>query len=227
MRQVSDRRWSGPGSAYRYDVVAGVLSLRTSIKPSVLVIDDDQDIREFLADFLHFEGFEVTTLADPSFAVARIRDEVFHLIMLDVMMPKICGLDLLPEIRAVNRNIPVIMMTSSPSLDNVSSALPHGIAGYIWHPLTVPELREAIRRATRNKGFMARREEALHAVIGMQIRNLRKARHLTLKQLARRTNLLVSQLSQIELGVATPSVSDLSRVAAALHVPVTALFAGY
>jgi DNA-binding NtrC family response regulator len=37
-------------------VVAGVVTLRTAIKPSVLVIDDDQDIREFLADFLHFEG---------------------------------------------------------------------------------------------------------------------------------------------------------------------------
>jgi DNA-binding response OmpR family regulator len=208
-------------------MVAGVLSLRTAVKPSVLVIDDDADIREFLTDFLHMEGFEVTTLADPSVAVERIRDEGFDLIMLDVMMPKICGLDLLPRIRVVNRSVPVIVMTSYPSLDSISSALPHGIAGYIGHPLTVPELREAIQRATRNKGFMLRREEALHAAIGIQIRCLRKVRGLTRKHLARRTNLSASQLSQIELGGATPSVSDLCKIAAALHVHVTALFAGY
>jgi transcriptional regulator with XRE-family HTH domain len=74
---------------------------------------------------------------------------------------------------------------------------------------------------------MLRREEALHAAIGTLIRSLRKVRGLTLKHLARRTNLSVSQLSQIELGEATPSVSDLCKIAVALHVNVTALLAGY
>jgi DNA-binding NtrC family response regulator len=208
-------------------VVAGVLSLRTAIKPSVLVIDDDDNIREFLTDFLQLEGFEVTALADPSVAVERIRKEVFHLIMLDVMMPKICGLDLLPKIRVVDCNVPIIMMTSSPSLESASSAIPYGIAGYIGHPLTVPELREAILRVTTKEGFMRSGEDTLHAAIGMQIRNLRKARGLTLKHMARRTNLSVSQLSQIELGVAMPSVSTLFKIAAALHVDVTALLAGH
>lgn len=152
---VSDllRAWFG----YGCDVVAGVSPLRRAIKPSVLVIDDDADIREFLTDFLHFEGFEVTTLADPTIAVERIRHGRFHLIMLDVMMPKICGLDLLPEIRVVNGNIPVIMMTPCPSLETITSAVPHGISGYIGHPFTAPMLREAIRRVTRKKGFMRRR----------------------------------------------------------------------
>lgn len=208
-------------------MVAGVASLRIAIKPSVLVIDDDADIREFLTDFLHFEGFEVTTLADPSVAVERIRGELFHLIMLDVMMPKICGIDLLREIRVVNGNIPVIMMTSHPSLETISSALPHGIAGYIGHPLTVPELREAILRVTRKKEFMLRREDALHAAIGTQIRNLRKVRGLTRKHLVRRIHLTVSELSQIEVGEAMLSVSTLYEIAAALHVHVTVLLAGY
>ena len=82
-------------------MVAGA-ALRTSAKLSVLVIDDDPDILEYLPDFLGAEGFEVTTLADPSLAVERIRDEVFHLVVLDLMMPKISGLDLLAPIRAVD-----------------------------------------------------------------------------------------------------------------------------
>jgi DNA-binding response OmpR family regulator len=191
------------------------------------VIDDDANIREFLTDFLHLEGFEVTALADPSVAVERICDGRFDLIMLDVMMPKICGLDLLPEIRVVDGNIPVIIMTSCPSLETVLSAIPHGIAGYIGHPLTVPELREAILRVTTKKGFMLRGEDALLAAIGKQIRNLRKARSMTLKHVARWTNLSVTQLSQIERGETILSVSDLCKVADALHMHVTALLAGH
>jgi DNA-binding NtrC family response regulator len=215
--------------AYGWDVGAGVLSIRTAIKPSVLVIDDDADIREFLTDFLHLEGFEVTTLADPSVVVERIRDRRFDLIMLDVMMPKICGLDLLPEIRVVDGNIPVIIMTSCPSLETVSSAIPHGIAGYIGFPLTAPELREAILRVTRKNGFVLRDEPepAVQAAIGKQIHNLRKARGMTLERIARRTNLSVSKLSQIEHGEIPASVSDLFKIAGALHVRVTALLSGH
>ena len=64
-------------------------ALRTASKLSVLVVDDDPDILEYLQDFLGAEGFEVTTLADPTLAVERIRDEVFHLVVLDLMMPKL------------------------------------------------------------------------------------------------------------------------------------------
>ena len=215
------------GSAYGRDVVAGVLSLRTGIKPSVLVIDDDADIREFLADFLHFEGFQVTALADPSLAVERIRDGGIDLVLLDVMMPKLCGLDLLPEIRVVDASLPVIMMTSAPSLETVSAAIPHGIAGYIGHPLTAPELREAILRVTTKQGFMLRGEDAVLAAIGKQIRILRKARGMTLEHMAHRTGLSVTRLSQLERGEAAPSVSDLREIADTLHVQLTALLAGH
>jgi transcriptional regulator with XRE-family HTH domain len=67
----------------------------------------------------------------------------------------------------------------------------------------------------------------MHAAIGMHVRNLRKARGMTLKHLARRTSLPISQLLQIEAGEATPSVSTLSTIAGALHVHVTVLFAGH
>ena len=211
------------GSAYRCSVVAGVLPLRTAVQSSVLVIDDDADVREFLTDFLHLEGFAVTALADPSVAVERIRDGGFDLIMLDVMMPKICGLDLLPEIRIVDGNVPVIIMTSCPSLETLLSAIRHGIAGYIGHPLMVPELREAVLRVTTKQGFLLRGEDIVPTAIGEQIRSLRKARGVTLEHVARRTGLSASRLSRIERGKATLSVSDLCKVADALHVHVTAL----
>src|SRR3982751_5059723 len=98
-------------------VVAGAVPLKTASKLSVLVIDDDQDILEYLQDFLSAEGFDVTTLASPELAVDRIRDEVFHLVVLDLMMPKLSGIDLLAQIRAVDDDIAVIILTGHPSLD--------------------------------------------------------------------------------------------------------------
>ncbi|HEY5923867.1 MAG TPA: response regulator [Kofleriaceae bacterium] len=201
--------------------------MRTSAKLSVLVIDDDPDILEYLQDFLGAEGFEVTALADPSLAVERIRDDVFHLVVLDLMMPKVSGLDLLAQIRAVDDDIAVIILTGHPSLDTATASIQHEVSAYIHKPFTPADFRDVIARIAKKKGLVLRREDELHAAIGRQIRDLRKARGLTLKQMARRTNLSVSLLSQIERAESSASVSSLFKVATALDVRLTDLFAGY
>ncbi len=201
--------------------------MRTSAKLAVLVIDDDPDILEYLQDFLGAEGFDFTTLADPSLAVDRIRDEVFHLVVLDLMMPKVSGLDLLAQIRAVDDDIAVIILTGHPSLDTATASIQHEVSAYIHKPFTPADFRDVIARIAKKKGLVLRREDELHAAIGRQIRDLRKARGLTLKQMARRTNLSVSLLSQIERAESSASVSSLFKVATALDVRLTDLFGGY
>ncbi len=208
-------------------MVSGVVAVRTSAKLSVLVVDDDPDILEYLQDFLGAEGFDVTTLADPSLAVERIRDEVFHLVVLDLMMPKVSGMDLLQQIRAVDDDIAVIILTGHPSLDTATASIQHEVSAYIHKPFTPAEFRDVIARIAKKKGLVLRREDELHAAIGRQIRDLRKARGLTLKQMARRTNLSVSLLSQIERAESSASVSSLFKVATALDVRLTDLFGGY
>lgn len=202
-------------------------SLRTSTKLSVLVVDDDEDIREYLTDFLTAEGFEVETLANPLQAVERVRDGMFHLVVLDLMMPMLSGLDLLAQIRAVDHDIAVIILTGYPSLETASASIAHDVSAYIHKPFTPDEFREAIARIAKKKGLVLRREDELHAAIGRQIRDLRKLRGLTLRQMARRTNLSVSLLSQIERAESSASVSSLFKVATALDVRLTDLFGGY
>src|SRR6476660_151329 len=211
---------------YGLTVVAGA-ALRTSAKLSVLVIDDDPDILEYLQDFLAAEGFDVTTLGDPTVAVERIRDEVYHLVVIDLMMPKLSGLDLLAQIRAVDDDIAVIILTGHPSLDTATASIQHDISAYIHKPFTPADFRDVIARIAKKKGLVLRREDELHAAIGRQIRDLRKSRGLTLKQMARRTNLSVTLLSQIERAESSASVSSLFKVATALDVRLTDLFAGY
>lgn len=202
-------------------------AVKMSSKLSVLVVDDDQDILEYLQDFLSAEGFEVTTLADPTQAVERIRDEVFHLVVLDLMMPKVSGIDLLEQIRGVDDDIAVIILTGYPTLETASASIAHDVSAYINKPFTPDDFREVIARIAKKKGLVLRREDELHAAIGRQIRDLRKARGLTLKQMARRTNLSVSLLSQIERAESSASVSSLFKVATALDVRLTDLFGGY
>jgi DNA-binding NtrC family response regulator len=197
------------------------------MKLSVLVVDDDEDVREYLVDFLVAEGFDVTAIGNPQVAVERIRDEVFHLVVLDLMMPKLSGLDLLAQIRAVDDDIAVIILTGHPSLESASASIAHDVSAYIHKPVTPAEFRDAIARIAKKKGLVIRREDELHAAIGRQIRDLRKARGLTLKQMARRTNLSVSLLSQIERAESSASVSSLFKVATALDVRLTDLFGGY
>lgn len=126
-------------------------SLATALELYALVIDDEQDVREYLQDFLGMEGFEVKTLADPAAAVDVIRRELFQLVMLDLMMPKIYGLDLLAQIRAVNDEVAVIVMTGAPSDEEASRALRTGAAAYIYHPFTPDCLRDVLTRVARPK----------------------------------------------------------------------------
>jgi two-component system OmpR family response regulator len=126
--------------------VAPGASVATAARLSVLVIDDDADVREFLRDFLTLEGFEVTTLGDPSFAIEWIRHDIFHLILLDLMMPKIYGLDLLPQIRAIDENLPVIILCSVPSAETARESIRLGVAAYMSYPFLGADLRDAIAR---------------------------------------------------------------------------------
>ena len=194
---------------------------------SILVVDDDQDVCEYLQDFLTSEGFAVTVVRDPTRAVEELKRGDFHVCVLDLMMPKLSGIDLLENIRQVDDDIAVIILTGYPSLETATSSIEHDVSAYIRKPFSVVEFRSHLLRIAKKKGLILRSEDQLHATIGQIIREFRKERKLTLKQMARRTKLSVSLLSQIERAESSASVSSLFKVATALDVSITELFRGY
>jgi CheY-like chemotaxis protein/DNA-binding XRE family transcriptional regulator len=193
----------------------------------VLIVDDEWDVREYLGDVLRLEGLEVTKLGDPCVVIDRIRDQRFDLIVLDLMMPKLDGLDLLAQIRAFDGDLPVIMVTGYPSLETVSASILLGVSAYLAHPITPHELRSAVARIANKHGFLRRSDDELHAAIGRRIRSCREALGLTLDELACRTRLSASLLSQIERGETSAALSSLFQVATALGVRLATLFDGY
>ncbi len=194
------------------------------VQLKILVVDDDRDVCEYLSDFLNREGYQVTTITDPTEALDELKRTDYHLVVLDLKMPKMTGIDLLQQIRRVDGDVAVVILTGHPSLETATASIQHDVSAYLKKPFTSEEFREVLQRIAKKKGLILRREDELHASIGRNIRDLRKARNLTLKQMARRTKLSVSLLSQIERAESSASVSSLFKVATALDVRLTELF---
>lgn len=193
----------------------------------VLVVDDDKAICEYMETFLAKDGFEVKTLSDPSSAPDEVKNGGYHLVVLDLMMPKLDGLQVLERIRKVDNDVAVVIFTGYPSLETAVQSMKMDAVDYLKKPFNPEEFRIVVDRVMRKKGLLRSPEENLHRVIGETIRNLRKDRNLTLKQMARRTALSVSLLSQIERAESSASISSLYKIAVALDARIRDLFGDY
>ncbi len=193
----------------------------------VLVVDDDPGVCEFMETFLGNDGFEVKTVSDPGKAPDEVKRGGYHLVVLDLMMPGMDGVEVLERIRKVDTDVAVVIYTGYPSLDTAVKSMKLDAVDYLQKPFNPEEFREVVDRVLRKKGLLRSPEENLHRVIGETIRNLRKDRGLTLKQMGRRTGLSVSLLSQIERAESSASISSLYKVAVALDVRLRDLFGEY
>jgi DNA-binding NtrC family response regulator len=190
---------------------------------SILIVDDEENIREFLSVFLTQEGHRVRAISDPTEAIEALREQEYHVVVLDLMMPKLSGMDLLEQIRKIDDDIAVVICTGYPSVETATGSITHEVSAYIKKPFETDEFRAILGRIAKKKGLVLRREDELHLTIGRNIREQRKLRGLTLKQMSRRTSLSVSLLSQIERAESSASVSSLFKVATALDLPITEL----
>jgi DNA-binding NtrC family response regulator len=194
----------------------------------VLVVDDDKRVCDLLADLLTPDGCEVVAINNPEDGLEKLRQkESFHILILDLRMPEMNGIELLDKIRRIDRDVAVIILTAYPSLESATDAINLDVSAYMQKPFAGEEMRETIARVARKKGIVVRREDELHVTIGKRIRDYRKERGLTLKQMGRRTSLSVSLLSQIERAESSASVSSLYKIANALDVRIVDLFGDF
>lgn len=193
----------------------------------VLVVDDDREICEFMETFLEKDGIEVKTLSQPEMVPDEVKVGGYHLVVLDLMMPEMDGVQVLKRIRKVDSDVAVVIFTGYPTLDSAVQSMKLDAVDYLKKPFDPDEFREVVARVMRKKGLLRSPEENLHRVIGETVRSLRKESSLTLKQMARRTGLSVSLLSQIERAESSASISSLYKIAVALDVRIQDLFGDY
>jgi two-component system OmpR family response regulator len=190
----------------------------------ILIVDDDKEIRDFMQSLLEKDGFIIKTLGDPTLVEDEVRQGDYHVLILDLMMPKMDGIEVLKKIRAIDSDIAVIIFTAHPNLDSAVASMKLDAVDYIKKPFNVDEFREVLARVMKKKGLARTPEEQLHKIIGDTIRTMRKEKELTLKQMSRRTCLSISLLSQIERAESSPSISSLYKIAIALDSKIQDLF---
>lgn len=132
--------------------------------PRVLVVDDEKVIREILADFLSMEGFFVRTAEDGSAALVELSRHHYDLVLSDLKMPNMGGLELLAAISKHAPNVVTVIMTGFGTVETAIDAMKRGAYDYILKPFKVEEVVHTIRRGLEKRKLQAenlRLKEAL------------------------------------------------------------------
>ena len=103
----------------------------------VLVVDDELSMREFLKILLEKEGYSVSVAPEAATALEIVETEDINLVITDIRMPGMSGLDLLAEIKHRSHDLPVIMITAFASPDDAVRAMKNGAFDYITKPFNV------------------------------------------------------------------------------------------
>ena len=117
----------------------------------VLIVDDDETLTSLLAEYLRTEGYLVHTEADPARAVGEALSDAYDIVVLDVMMPGVSGLDILRQLRAQS-TLPILMLTARGDDVDRIVGLELGADDYVAKPCTPRELAARIRTITRRTG---------------------------------------------------------------------------
>ena len=158
-------------------------------KVRILIVDDDPDVCEYLVAFLTRDGYDVHTINDPTRVIPELENNRYQIIILDLKMPRVSGVELLKQIREVDTDICIIIYTGYPSVDTAIETMKNQVFDYIKKPFDIDDFRGVIEKAIKEKGLIMSPEAKVNIEIGNKIRTLRHAKNLTLKQLANRTGL--------------------------------------
>lgn len=190
----------------------------------ILVIDDDPAIGRLIQASFAQHGFQIEVVSDPNLVEPRLHGGPYHLIILDYVLPGLDSQQVMETIRGHQPDASVIVVTAFPSIDSALHCLRAHTYDYITKPFQVDTLKKTVLRCLESRGLLRLSEEALREQLGAAIRERRKAMGLTLADMAKRTNVSLGYLSQIELGKNSASIETLYRIALGLRVRVADLF---
>jgi signal transduction histidine kinase/DNA-binding response OmpR family regulator len=119
----------------------------------VLVVDDEKSIRITLREFLQNEGYDVQIVGDAIEATEILKTEEFDVVVSDIIMPKLTGVELLAHIQKVSPNVKVIIMTGEPTADTAAEALRKGAFDYLTKPIGKEAVLNVVAKAVGLKSL--------------------------------------------------------------------------
>jgi len=119
--------------------------------PTVLIVDDEPEVRSSLEGALAFEGYDVLTAADGGSALGMLSQEIPDVVVLDVGMPYVDGLEVCRRIRAKGWAVPVLLLTARDATDDRVTGLDAGADDYLVKPFALEELLARLRALLRRR----------------------------------------------------------------------------
>jgi DNA-binding response OmpR family regulator len=192
----------------------------------IIVIDDDAATCQVIRSALSHKDFDIQTVSDPVQVEGLLKSsEHYHLVILDYVLPGLQSEQVLSWLRDSQPNAAVIVITGYPSLEGALNCLRAGTFDYLTKPFEIAQLRDTVFRCLQRHGLLRLSEEALWDILGGFLRERRKMVGFTLSETAKRSNVSLGYLSQIELGKNSASVETLYRICLALGMRMAELFA--
>lgn len=126
--------------------------------PHILIVEDEAVLRITFAQFLEDDGYDVVTVEDYGEAMVELHANDYDVVVTDIIMAGMTGLDLLRAIRENELSCPVIMITGEPTVESASEAVRHGAFDYLSKPVTGKELKRVVRLALDHKKLREERD---------------------------------------------------------------------
>jgi two-component system response regulator HydG len=119
------------------------------MSPKILVVDDESSHRKMIETVLSDEGYEISQADNGQTAINEVEEKFYDLVIMDIRMPKVGGIDALKKIKTISPGIPIIIMTAYASIGSAVEALKSGAHDYLTKPLDIEELKILVAKALR------------------------------------------------------------------------------
>ena len=113
----------------------------------ILIVDDDPNIRLLFAEILKMDGFEIATASTGTKALQSVFEDHFNLLILDIKMPGIHGLEILRRLREKGRNLPIIICSAFEGMQDDFTIKSYGISDYLVKPVDLKLLSASVKKA--------------------------------------------------------------------------------
>src|SRR5690606_16540484 len=119
--------------------------------PSILIIDDEKAIRKTLSEILSFEGYQIDEAADGEEGLKKFSEKNYDLVLCDIKMPKLDGIEFLEKARQHNPDVPVIIISGHGNIETAVEAVKRGAFDYISKPPDLNRLLITLKNATEKQ----------------------------------------------------------------------------
>jgi EAL domain-containing protein (putative c-di-GMP-specific phosphodiesterase class I) len=140
------------------DVVTGTAGVK---RGRILIVDDEESLRRVIGRMLTADGYDVAMAADGEAAAQALVDGSFDVVLSDIDMPRMTGVQLLETVRQRDQDVPVVLMTGNPDLRTALQAVAHGALQYLIKPINSQELKALMERAVRLNKMAKLKRDAL------------------------------------------------------------------